>query len=385
MNNYKFISEIHRSGRCSVSKVEKINEENKIYICKMLPLNEFRYLNEINMFSCLQHPNFLNMKEFWFEKAKSDFLDIKYSDDAKDSDEDEDEDEKYIHIILPLCDCNLVEYLNKRILNESEKLNLIIKIVKAIDYLHSKGLYHGDIKPENILMSGDEPILTDFGLSDIIDSALSGFFVSTSYSCSPQCIETKPKSLGRKLTLEDSVDDYPVFYEIPNPVQNDIFSLGNVIYYIFMNGKTSLIPLTKKRPEYEDIWNDYIYFINNYSTIKCTNDFDDIFQEMIKPSQKDRLTDLSKVTKYFQCEREESNIILTKKEVFSSLKKRCRNIRIPLKKKEMILHYLGFLTRQIFNEDPEEYSFFNKEGDKEIEEDLIQIIYSLKGKILEIV
>lgn len=363
MNNIEIISEIHRSGKSSISKVKKIDED-KIYVCKILPLDEFRFLNEINMFSFLQHPNILNMKEFWIENK-------------------DEENEKYLYILLPLCDYNLVEYLNKKILNESEKLTLIIKIIKAIDYIHSKGLYHGDIKPANILMMGDEPLLTDFGLSGVIGNSLSGYFVSTSYNCSPQCIEMKPfQTLAREFNLE-------IFYEKSNPVQNDIFSLGNVIYYILMNGKY-LIPIPDKEIEYEDIWDDYSNYIKNYKTIikECKNEkLADILIEMLEPSQKDRLLDLSKVTKFFKCEREDkNNKILNKKEIFSNLNKRCKNIQIPLKKMNLISNYLKFFATQLFCNDIEEYSFFiydNGGEEKDITEDLIQILYHLEGKILE--
>jgi eukaryotic-like serine/threonine-protein kinase len=44
-------------------------------------------------------------------------------------------------------------------------LDLYQQVVAGVEYLHSLGMSHGDIKPQNILVSGDRLKLTDFGSS----------------------------------------------------------------------------------------------------------------------------------------------------------------------------------------------------------------------------
>lgn len=51
-----------------------------------------------------------------------------------------------------------------------EAINLIMPIVDALDYAHSKGLIHRDVKPSNILISETGlPLLTDFGIAKVLD------------------------------------------------------------------------------------------------------------------------------------------------------------------------------------------------------------------------
>jgi serine/threonine protein kinase len=59
---------------------------------------------------------------------------------------------------------SIYDYLNKN----PNKLNQIFcELLCALDFLHKQNISHCDIKPENIVMISDHPILIDFGLSTI--------------------------------------------------------------------------------------------------------------------------------------------------------------------------------------------------------------------------
>ncbi|MEH7237222.1 serine/threonine protein kinase [Bacillus sp. JJ1562] len=56
-------------------------------------------------------------------------------------------------------------FLNKKTFNEKESLLFIAKLIKFVDYLHKKDIYHLDLRIPNILLKNDEPYLIDFGLA----------------------------------------------------------------------------------------------------------------------------------------------------------------------------------------------------------------------------
>jgi calcium/calmodulin-dependent protein kinase I len=55
---------------------------------------------------------------------------------------------------------------------EAEAAQLVLRIVSAVQYLHSKGIVHRDLKPENLLLKSNQDVtdvcIADFGLSKIV-------------------------------------------------------------------------------------------------------------------------------------------------------------------------------------------------------------------------
>ena len=80
----------------------------------------------------------------------------------------------------------LLDYVRDPLKPFSEKtaLFLFIQLIKAVKYIHSRGVYHLDIKLENILVDGPLDLdnsdnwlkLADFGLSKSIDQGDDGTF-----------------------------------------------------------------------------------------------------------------------------------------------------------------------------------------------------------------
>jgi tetratricopeptide (TPR) repeat protein len=55
-----------------------------------------------------------------------------------------------------------------------EAVRICVQLAKALAYAHSRGVLHRDIKPHNILLDGDDALLTDFGLAKLVGADAQG-------------------------------------------------------------------------------------------------------------------------------------------------------------------------------------------------------------------
>ena len=102
-------------------------------------------IKEVDIISSLDHPNIIKFYETY-------------------------NDQFYFHIVMELCrGKDLLSRISKNKMDENIICFIIMKILHAISYCHSKGISHRDLKPENIIFETpeiDSDIkLIDFGLS----------------------------------------------------------------------------------------------------------------------------------------------------------------------------------------------------------------------------
>ena len=100
----------------------------------------------------------------------------------------------------------------KRRLLVTDALDIAIQVATGLSYAHQRGIVHGDIKPSNIMVLGDNHVkIADFGIAKMASS--------------------------KAVTQKDVIYGTPSFMS-PEQIQgksidarSDIFSLGVVLYY----------------------------------------------------------------------------------------------------------------------------------------------------------
>jgi DNA helicase-2/ATP-dependent DNA helicase PcrA len=130
-------------------------------------------------------------------------------------------DDKIVLVMEPVRGQTLRDVIERQApLKVEDALNIVKEVLKALDYAHNKGFVHGDIKPENILISEDGKIkLADFGLARILGRGeLKLAIVGTPFYMAPEAWKGEVTS------------------------SSDIYSLGCILYEL----------LTKRPPFYAE-------------------------------------------------------------------------------------------------------------------------------------
>lgn len=101
------------------------------------------------------------------------------------------------HLVTDLHERDLYEHtLSNQGLELSPALRIFHDLLSALNHLHELGIFHRDVKPENILIAkGDRAVLTDFGISGFVNNAkhVKQRGVSIGYT-SPEVLEGKGAS-----------------------------------------------------------------------------------------------------------------------------------------------------------------------------------------------
>ncbi|KAM9290103.1 LOW QUALITY PROTEIN: MAPK/MAK/MRK overlapping kinase [Cariama cristata] len=97
-------------------------------------------------------------------------------------------------LICELMDMNIYKLIKGRRKPLSEKKtkpkNYRYKLCKSLDYIHLNGIFHRDVKPENILMKQNTLKLGDFGSCRSIYSKQPQEYISTRWYRAPECLLT---------------------------------------------------------------------------------------------------------------------------------------------------------------------------------------------------
>ncbi|KAK9355139.1 kinase-like domain-containing protein [Lipomyces doorenjongii] len=150
---------------------------------------EAKFQREIIVLRHLRHPNIVRLQEIV-------------------------QNEKYIGIVLEYASGGeLFDYiLEHKYLKDNSACRLFAQLVSGVDYLHSKGIVHRDLKLENLLLDKHKNIIiTDFGFANVFnpDDIMSGRQTADlmSTSCgspcyaAPELVVSEGKYSGRKVDV----------------------------------------------------------------------------------------------------------------------------------------------------------------------------------------
>ena len=198
-DKYKILNKIG-SGLTSTVKKIKERESGKmlaVKIFKKSQMNEQQIQNtqrEASILASLNHANVLQLQDFYMC-------------------------DQYICIVTECLQMSLMDYLNKHFdsLTKEPKLHIFRKVAEAVDYCHSQGIMHRDIKLENILVNTNENgQITELKLADF------------GFACTAQELNSEENFCGSiqymapELLQEGGVYDKSA----------DIWSMGHILFQL---------------------------------------------------------------------------------------------------------------------------------------------------------
>ncbi|HRX86158.1 MAG TPA: serine/threonine-protein kinase [Phycisphaerae bacterium] len=196
-------------------------EEVAIKVFHNSPLNEgghARFLRELRSLARLRHPNVIPIR------SAGEIMGFAY------------------YVMPWICGDPLDVYARKARLSTARKVDLLIRVVSAVEHAHKRGVLHLDLKPTNVRVdAAGEPIVMDFGLARMSSSEFANLAglglgaVGTPAYMAPEQVEDR-----------EDVD-----------TRADVFMLGLLMFEVLTgrrardvdeDGPTRVITLARTRP-----------------------------------------------------------------------------------------------------------------------------------------
>ena len=187
------------------------------------PQFELRFRNESEIAAKLQHPNIIRIRNV-----------------AKQGD--------HVYFAMDLCADSLGARLAREgPLPEADIVRLASDIIAALDFAHSQGVIHRDLKPDNVLVRSDgTAVLTDFGIA----RAVSGYVASTGVNMTIGTPHYLSPEQAQGRAIDQRADYYALGVTLYKAATGEVpFSSNDWFELARMHVEDPPPSLRKKRPE----------------------------------------------------------------------------------------------------------------------------------------
>jgi TolB-like protein len=195
-DRYRIERELGRGGMATVYLAHDLRHDRQVALKVLRPelaatLGPERFLHEIRIAARLQHPHILAVFD---------------SGDAAGQ----------LWYTMPYVEG---ETLRQRLLREKElplddARRIAVQVLGALEYAHAHGVIHRDVKPENILLEGDQAVVADLGIARAINAVGQDRLTETGFS-----LGTPAYMSPEQACAEPNIDR-----------RTDIYSLGCMLY-----------------------------------------------------------------------------------------------------------------------------------------------------------
>jgi serine/threonine protein kinase/Tfp pilus assembly protein PilF len=154
IGNYQILEEIGRGGMGVIYRARQRHSRRIVAVKRVLSYHSdsretlARFRREAQAAASLDHPNILPIYEVSESEDGLPFFSMKFAPGGS------------------------LQEVGPALRNDPRQcVALVAKIARAVQYAHSRGILHRDLKPGNILLDGrGEPLVSDFGLAKWLDT-----------------------------------------------------------------------------------------------------------------------------------------------------------------------------------------------------------------------